>query len=87
MEGKNEIKHKEGKNEVEDSYEMKFPKHKKNSIALKIKIVNIIKGGNSLHSIEDKYGIDLQCLRDWVLNEEKLLLAQNKNEAYRLPGG
>ena len=31
-------------------------------------------------------GIVRQCLRDWAIDEEKLLLVENKNQTFRLPG-
>ena len=83
----NEKAKEEGISESENNSQIKLNKYKKYSIDIKIKIINLIKGGNSLHSIEEKYGIDRHCIRDWLNNEEKLIIINNKTEKYRLPGG
>ena len=54
----NEKAKEEGISESENNSQIKLNKYKKYSIDIKIKIINLIKGGNSLHSIEEKYGID-----------------------------
>ena len=77
----------EGTSESEDNSQINLNKYKKYSIDIKIKIINLIRGGNSLHSVEEKYGIDRHCIRDWLNNEEKLIMVNNKTQKYRLPGG
>ena len=83
----NEKAKEEGISESENNSQIKLNKYKKYSIDIKIKIINLIKGGNSLHPTEEKHGIDRHCIRDWLNNEEKLIIINNKTEKYRLPGG
>lgn len=58
-------------------------KHKKYNVEFKLKIVNLIEAGISLHSISDKLKIYRKILRDWRDKKDSLLEVKNKNNKFR----
>ena len=58
-------------------------KYRKYTVEFKLKVINLIESGLSLHMISDKLNIDRKVLRDWCNKKDYLLDVQNKNTKFR----
>ena len=66
---------------IQENKETMIKKHRnKYSIAFKIKVVQLLKKGISLHLLETKLNIDRHTIRTWKDNEENLLKVRLKDK-------
>ena len=66
---------------IQENKETIIKKHRnKYSIAFKIKVVQLLKKGISLHLLETKLNIDRHTIRTWKDNEENLLKVRLKDK-------
>ena len=75
MESQSETKEKEG-------IQIKFRRNKY-EVKFKLEVIEIIKDGTSLHSIEDKYKINRSTIRNWIKNEDELLQVKYNKSKFR----
>ena len=69
---------------IQENKETMIKKHRnKYSVAFKLKVVQLLKKGFSLHLLETKLNIDRHTIRSWKDNEENLLKVRLKDKKYR----